>query len=88
MRRDLGKPYDPHYRFDDQAIYCSELLWRGWRAATGTGLGNPVKLGDLNWQPYRKVIEAIEGRGNLPLDREMITPRDLAAAKELTQVFP
>jgi len=22
MRRDLGKPYDPHYRFDDQAIYC------------------------------------------------------------------
>ncbi len=88
MRLDLGKAYDPHYRFDNQAIYCSELLWRGWKAATGTGLGNPVKLGELNWQPYRKVIEAIEGQGNLPLDREMITPRDLAAAKELTQVFP
>jgi len=88
MRNDLGKPYDIHYRFDDQAIYCSELIWRGWKAATGKELGKPVKLGELNWQPYRQVIEAIEGAGNLPLDREMITPRDLAAAPELQQVFP
>jgi uncharacterized protein YycO len=88
MRRDIGKPYDPHYRFDDQAIYCSELLWRGWKSCTGKGLGTPVKLGSLNWQPYRRVIEAIEGQGNLPLEREMITPRDLAAAKELKLVYP
>lgn len=88
MRKDLGKPYDIHYRFDDQAIYCSELIWRGWKAATGGELGRPVKLGELNWQPYRQVIEAIEGAGNLPLEREMITPRDLAAAPELQQVFP
>ena len=88
MRRDIGKPYDPHYRFDDQAIYCSELLWRGWKSCTGKGLGTPVKLGDLKWQPYRKVIEAIEGQGTLPLEREMITPRDLAAAKELKRVYP
>lgn len=88
MRKDLGKPYDIHYRFDEQAIYCSELIWRGWKTATGRELGKVVKLGDLNWQPYRQVIEAIEGAGNLPLDREMITPRDLAAAPELERVFP
>lgn len=88
MRKDLGKPYDPHYRFDDGAIYCSELIWRGWKAATGHGLGKPMKLGELNWQPYKAVIEAIEGKGNVPLDREMITPRDLAKAKELTLVYP
>jgi uncharacterized protein YycO len=88
MRKDLGKPYDPRYRFDDEAIYCSELIWRGWKAATGKGLGKTVTLGSLNWQPYQPVIEAIEGQGNLPLDREMITPRDLAKAKELTLVFP
>lgn len=88
MRRDLGKPYDPHYRFDDHAIYCSELIWRGWKAATGHGLGKPVALGSLNWRPYQPVIEAIEGPGQLPLDRSMITPRDLAAAPELTCVFP
>jgi uncharacterized protein YycO len=88
MRKDLGKPYDIHYRFDDQAIYCSELIWRGWKSATGRELGKAVKLGDLNWRPYQRVIEAIEGAGNLPLDREMITPRDLAAAPELERVFP
>ncbi|MEK7949670.1 YiiX/YebB-like N1pC/P60 family cysteine hydrolase [Luteolibacter soli] len=87
MRRDLGKPYDPHYRFDDEAIYCSELIWRGWKAATGKELGETVILGSLNWKPYKPVIEAIEGQGHLPLDREMITPRDLAKAKELTLVF-
>jgi uncharacterized protein YycO len=88
MRKDLGKPYDPRYRFDDEAIYCSELIWRGWKAATGKDLGKAVSLGSLNWEPYQPVIEAIEGRGNLPLEREMITPRDMARAKELKLVFP
>lgn len=88
MKKDLGKPYDPRYRFDDRAIYCSELIWRGWKAATGKELGKAVTLGSLNWRPYQPVIEAIEGQGNLPLDREMITPRDLAKAKELTRVYP
>jgi hypothetical protein len=88
MKMDLGKPYDPRYRFDDEAIYCSELIWRGWKAATGRELGTAVSLGNLDWEPYRAVIEAIEGPGNLPLDRKMITPRDLAKAKELTRVFP
>jgi uncharacterized protein YycO len=87
MKKDLGKPYDPRYRFDDEAVYCSELIWRGWKAATGKELGTAVTLGSLNWQPYQAVIEAIEGPGNLPLDRKMITPRDLAKAKELTRVF-
>lgn len=88
MLKDLGKPYDPRYRFDDEAIYWSELIWRGWKAATGKEIGKAVTLGSLNWKPYQPVIEAIEGQGNLPLDREMITPRDLAKAKELTRVFP
>lgn len=88
MKRDLGKPYDPRYRFDDEAIYCSELLYRGWLAATGKGLGKAVALQDLDWQPYRKVIVAIEGTEEIPLRREMITPRDLAQATELTLVWP
>lgn len=87
MRKDLGKPYDPHYSFDSQAIYCSELIYRGWKSATGEGLGKVVKLGDLKWEPYKPVIEAIEGPGNLPLDRKMITPRDLAKAAGLKMVY-
>lgn len=88
MREDLGKEYDPRYRFDSENIYCSELIFRGWKTATGEDLGKVVKLGDLKWERYKPVIEAIEGQGNLPLDREMITPRDMAKAKGLKQIYP
>ena len=88
MREDLGKEYDPRYRFDSENIYCSELIFRGWKAATGEDLGKVVKLGDLKWERYKPVIEAIEGQGNLPLDREMITPRDMAKAKGLKRIYP
>lgn len=87
MKEDLGKPYDARYRFDSEAIYCSELIFRGWKAATGEDLGKVVTLGSLKWEKYKPVIEAIEGQGNLPLDRQMITPRDLAKASGLKLVY-
>ena len=81
-----GRPYDIHYDMDDEKIYCSELLYKAVRDATGTKLGKIRKLGELNWQPYEKVIRHIEN-GGLPLDREMITPRDFSEAPELREVF-
>ena len=71
---------------DDEKIYCSELLYKAVRDATGKELGKSRKLGELNWQPYEKVIRHIEN-GSLPLDREMITPRDFSEAPELREVF-
>ena len=81
-----GRPYDIHYDMDDAKIYCSELLYKSVRDATGRKLGKIRKLGELKWQPYEKVIRSIEN-GGLPLDREMITPRDFSEAPELREVF-
>lgn len=81
-----GRPYDIHYDMDDEKIYCSELLYKSVRDATGRQLGKIRKLGELHWQPYEQVIRRIEN-GNLPLDREMITPRDFSEAPELRQIF-
>jgi len=81
-----GRPYDIHYDMDDAKIYCSELLYKSVRDATGRKLGKVRKLGELKWQPYEKVIRSIEN-GGLPLDREMITPRDFSEAPELREVF-
>src|SRR6266446_3694952 len=80
-----GRPYDIHYDMDDEKIYCSELLYKAVRDATGKRLGRIRKLGELKWQPYEKVIRSIEN-GALPLDRQMITPRDLSEAPELQEV--
>jgi len=81
----LGRPYDERYRWDDEEIYCSELVSKAFERATGQQLGQRMRLGSLRWQPYRATIERIEG-GPVPLDREMLTPRDLAAAEELLLV--
>ena len=81
-----GRPYDIHYDMDDGKIYCSELLYKSVRDATGRKLGRIRKLGDLNWRPYEQVIRSIEN-GTLPLEREMITPRDFSEAPELQEVF-
>ncbi len=86
-RRFIGKPYDIQYELDDEKIYCSELIYKGWQAATTHPLGKLCRLSDLNWQPYETVIRSITG-GRLPLDRQMITPKNLAAAPQLDPILP
>jgi hypothetical protein len=83
----LGRPYDIHYRLDDETIYCSELVYKAYRDAThGEQLGSLVRFGDMKWRPYRTLIEQVEG-GAVPVDREMITPVELARAAQLEPVF-
>lgn len=84
--RFIGLPYDIQYELDDEKIYCSELIYKGFKAASGQNLGKIVKLGELDWKPHEQVIRAIAG-DPLPLDREMITPRDLAKAEQLEEVL-
>lgn len=82
----LGLPYDYHYEMGDDSIYCSELVYKGFKNATGEKLGKLVTLGDLDWRPYIKTIEKYEG-GSIPLDRVMITPRHLSEAHQLKRVY-
>ena len=87
MQKNIGKRYDFRYRMSDEEIYCSELPFDGWKALTGEEMGTVVKLGDLKWQKYAQVILDIEGSEEVPVEREMITPRDLAAAPQLELVL-
>lgn len=82
----LGRPYDTRYKMDDERIYCSELIYKAYRDATAGGqAGQLVRLGDLKWGAYERTIIELEG-GPPPLDRLMITPRDLALAPQLELV--
>jgi hypothetical protein len=83
----LGRPYDIRYRLDEEKIYCSELIYKAFRDATGgQQLGALSRFGDMHWQPYEALIRQIEG-GDVPLDRKMITPVGLAQASQLKPVF-
>jgi len=81
-----GKPYDFDFRMDDGYLYCSELVFKAFRDASGIELGKLVRLGDLNWKPFEQQMRDYHG-SDLPLDRVMITPRHLSEAEQLEKVF-
>lgn len=83
----IGRPYDIQYDFDDTRIYCSELIFKAYRQTSSESLGLTCRLADLNWRPYARTIRAITG-GTIPIAREMITPRDLARARQLELIRP
>ena len=85
LRGFLGRPYDSRVRMDDEFLYCSELVWKAWKNATGEEMGKLVRLGDLNWKPYEETIRRYE-QGPPPLDREIITPKALSEAPQLRRV--
>jgi hypothetical protein len=84
-RKYLGRPYDIHFEFDEEKIYCSELVFKAVRMATGCSLGRIDRVGELDWRPHEKFIRTIEAE--VPLDRELITPVAISRAKELTKVY-
>ncbi len=81
-RSHLGKPYDIRYDWDDEAIYCSELIVKAFEEATGEELGRRETLGELDWQNYEEFIRSMED-GALPLERVMVTPIALAEALDV-----
>ena len=58
------RPYDIHYDLDDQAIYCSELIYKAFERSTGEKLGKLQKIGELKWQAHAPVIREIEVGGS------------------------
>lgn len=78
----LGKPYDFDYNMSDDAIYCSELIYKAFLKTTGEKLGRLAKLKDLDWQPFQAFIKSMQA-DTVPLEREMITPVALSNASQL-----
>lgn len=82
----LGRPYDFRYRLDEEHIYCSELIYKAFEKTTGETMGKLIRLGDTDWQPYEHLILELEN-GPVPLNRMIITPIDLALAKQLEVLY-
>lgn len=50
-KKELGKPYDARYRWDDERLYCSELVVKAFARAAGLSVGrqevvNTLELSD------------------------------------------
>ena len=70
-----GKNYDLTFDWSDDKIYCSELIWKIYKRATGVELGKLEKLSDfdLTSEVVKKKMKERYG-DKIPMDEIVISP--------------
>ncbi|KRG44950.1 hypothetical protein ARC78_03830 [Stenotrophomonas pictorum JCM 9942] len=83
----LGKPYDLTFEWSDQRIYCSELVWKLYRDATGIRLAPLARLDSFDLQAPTVRAKLRERYGaNIPRDEPVISPAAIFASPMLVTV--
>lgn len=84
----LGKSYDITFEWNDNKIYCSELIWKVYKRALGIEIG---KLQELNeFDLTNKVVKQKmkERYGNkIPLHETVISPASIFESNLLETIF-
>ncbi|RIY08310.1 YiiX family permuted papain-like enzyme [Hymenobacter rubripertinctus] len=82
-----GKSYDLYFGWSDERIYCSELLWKMYRQATGRQIGKLQHLRefDLSHPAVQAKMRERYGR-KLPLNELVISPVRMLESAELVTV--
>ena len=71
----MGKNYDLTFEWSDDKIYCSELIWKIYKRATGIEIGKLEKLSKFNLtnEAVKKKIKERYG-DKIPMDEIVISP--------------
>lgn len=85
----LGRGYDRQFRWSDEKLYCSELVWKLYRRAAGITLCRPRHFRDFNLSRPALAKEALRRYGgNMPPPEEaVVTPADLFASPLLRTLW-
>ena len=86
--KQVGLNYDPHFRWDDETLYCSELVWKIFKKA-GVELCAPRHFHDyeLESPEVREMIKQRYGSSDkLPKEEPVVSPGDLADSPLLVEV--
>lgn len=84
----LGKNYDLQFRWSDDKIYCSELVWKIYKEAAGIELCKPRRFKDYNLSHptvERIIVQRYGSVSNLPLNELVVAPSDLAESNLLVE---
>lgn len=88
-QKQIGKDYDPLFQWDDENLYCSELVWKVYQESTGLELcpTKTFKSYFLDKPVVRRVIEKRYGDiSKLPPKEPVVAPSDLAESGLLQEV--
>lgn len=70
-----GKNYDLTFEWSDDKIYCSELIWKIYKRATGLEIGELQKLKDFDLTNDAVLAKMKERYGdNIPKNETVISP--------------
>lgn len=70
-----GKDYDLTFEWDDNRIYCSELVWKIYKRGAGIEVGKLEKLKDFDLtNPLVKAKLKEHYGNNIPLNETIISP--------------
>jgi len=83
----IGKNYDLTFEWSDDKIYCSELIWKIYKRATGIEIGKLEKLSDfdlLNEVVKQKMTERYGDK--IPTNEIVISPSAIFNSELLTTI--
>jgi hypothetical protein len=84
----LGKPYDLQFRWDDDTLYCSELVYKLLEQAADVKLGKIERASDMNLSD-RRVQQALKRRfvdGSFDPNEPVVTPDSIFNDEKLIVV--
>jgi len=83
-----GKPYDIRYEASDEKIYCSELVWKLYKASANIDVAAWKKLGefDLSNKIVQEELHYTYG-DKVPLEEPIVSPEALYASDQFTTVL-
>lgn len=75
----IGLHYDPYFGWEDDKLYCSELVWKVYKRGFDVELCTPRKMKDFDLtSPEVKEIMQQRYGDNPPLEEQVVAPSDLS----------
>lgn len=83
-----GKDYDYAFNWDDNEMYCSELVYKLYLRGASIAVGTTHKFKDYDFSNPVVKAEAQKHYGkNLPMEETMISPEDIFKSDKLVDVI-
>jgi uncharacterized protein YycO len=83
----IGKNYDLTFEWTDEKIYCSELIWKAYKQATGLEIGSLETLADFDLSNEIVKAKMKERYGNkIPKQEKVISPKAIFESELLETV--
>lgn len=73
----LGKKYNLAFRWGNDAVYCSELIYEAFASATGTPMCHLDILSTLKYKPWLKDLAILQNSATVDLTQLVITVKDI-----------